>query len=414
MTSLSVKILKDEDGNNFVPYTSTIALYDPDGETISDKIAKKLETSSLIAGTGITLIPDITNHTVEIQSSVPGANLINNLTTSIAGQGALDAYQGYVLNTTKVNISDIVDNCTSLDNNKPLSAYQGYLLNHKVVPTGGTTGQVLKKSSNDDHALEWGDAATITEKEVNSIIDNYGTKVNLQVGDKLGEKALSYEFPNNIENNIESSDDLVCSTAYDDGSITMLYTYSNKLYYRYIDSEGSPSRIELCTISNGAIGDLTNIPKFDIEEVNTNHYLYPYLFFKNQPILDRIENLEENSSKETSRLTIELDINGPIGNAGWTAGTDNIEINYIDKNGRFVSEKWYPTDITSSGEDKIIDIAKGTTFSITSTYNMTDFKKYGVCTNIQPLYKDTSSTEVTCFIYKDGSIWFWDGAAGNI
>ena len=131
MTSLSVKILKDEDGNNFVPYTSTIALYDPDGETISDKIAKKLETSSLIAGTGITLIPDITNHTVEIQSSVPGANLINNLTTSVTGQGALDAYQGYVLNTTKVNISDIVDNCSSLDNNKPLSAYQGYILFNK-------------------------------------------------------------------------------------------------------------------------------------------------------------------------------------------------------------------------------------------------------------------------------------------
>lgn len=98
MTSLTVKILKDEDGNEFVPYTSTQALYDPDGETIADKIAKKLETSSLIAGTGITLIPDITNHTVEIQSNVPGANLINNLTTSVADQGALDAYQGYLLN----------------------------------------------------------------------------------------------------------------------------------------------------------------------------------------------------------------------------------------------------------------------------------------------------------------------------
>lgn len=98
MTSLAVKILRDEDGNEFVPYTSTNALYDPDGETISDKIAKKLETSSLIAGTGITLIPDMTNHTVEIQSNAPGANLINSLTTSVAGQGALDAYQGYLLN----------------------------------------------------------------------------------------------------------------------------------------------------------------------------------------------------------------------------------------------------------------------------------------------------------------------------
>lgn len=98
MTNLTVKILRDEDGNEFVPYTSTQALYDPDGETVADKIAKKLETSSLIAGTGITLIPDITNHTVEIQSNVPGANLINNLTTSVADQGALDAYQGYLLN----------------------------------------------------------------------------------------------------------------------------------------------------------------------------------------------------------------------------------------------------------------------------------------------------------------------------
>ena len=65
--------------------------------------------------------------------------------------------------------------------------------------------------------------------EVNSIIDNYGTKVNLQVGDKLGEKALSYEFPNDIQNNIKSSDEIVCSTTYDDGGIIMLYTYSNKL-----------------------------------------------------------------------------------------------------------------------------------------------------------------------------------------
>lgn len=106
MTSLAVKILRDEDGNEFVPYTSTDALYDPDGETIADKIAEKLETSSLIAGTGITLIPDTTNHTVEIQSSAPGANLINNVTTSTAGQGALDAYQGYLLNNkipTKLN-----------------------------------------------------------------------------------------------------------------------------------------------------------------------------------------------------------------------------------------------------------------------------------------------------------------------
>lgn len=252
-------------------------------------------------------------------------------------------------------------------------------------------------------------AAGITEEEVNGIIDTYGTKVNLQVGDKLGEKALSYEFPNDIENSINTSTETLCSTTYDSGGIIMISTYSNKLQYRYIDDGGGLSTQELCTISNGAIGDLTNIPKFDIEEVNTNHYLYPYLFFKNQPILDRIENLEENSSKETSRLTIQLDINGP---SDWKIGTDNIEINYTNKDGRFVSEKWYPTDITRLGEDKIINIAKGTIFTITSTYNMTNLKKYGECTNVQPLYKNTSSTEITCFIYKDGKVRFWDGEVG--
>lgn len=100
MTNLGVKILIDENGNRFVPYTSTEALYDPSGETIEDKIAEKLETSSLIAGSGIALVPDTTNHTVQISATVPGATLINNVTTSTSGQGALDAYQGYVLKNT--------------------------------------------------------------------------------------------------------------------------------------------------------------------------------------------------------------------------------------------------------------------------------------------------------------------------
>lgn len=115
MTSLAVKILRDEDGNEFVPYTSTDALYDPDGETIADKIAEKLETSSLIAGTGITLIPDTTNHTVEIDCSLPGATLINNLTTSTSGQGALDAYQGYILkNSIPTKLNQLNDRTTDL------------------------------------------------------------------------------------------------------------------------------------------------------------------------------------------------------------------------------------------------------------------------------------------------------------
>mgnify|MGYP003312206628 CR=1 FL=1 len=47
----------------------------------------------------------------------------------------------------------------SITTTSALSAYQGYLLKNRVVPSGGTTGQVLKKSSNADNAVEWGDAA---------------------------------------------------------------------------------------------------------------------------------------------------------------------------------------------------------------------------------------------------------------
>lgn len=125
MSRYPIKMLKDEEGIPFVPLVSTEALRTPEGETIEEKLEKKLEPSNLIAGKNITLSVDGNN--VTINNASKGV-LIDNLTTEQSGIGALDAHQGY-------------------------------LLNHKVVPAGGTTGQVLKKSSNDDHALEWGDAA---------------------------------------------------------------------------------------------------------------------------------------------------------------------------------------------------------------------------------------------------------------
>lgn len=100
MAEYAVKVLKDENGEEFVPYTSTKALYDPQGITIDARLATKLETASLIAGSGIALSADNVNHTVTISSSAPGSNLINNLTTTNSGIGALDAYQGYVLKTS--------------------------------------------------------------------------------------------------------------------------------------------------------------------------------------------------------------------------------------------------------------------------------------------------------------------------
>ena len=131
MANYPIKVLVDEKGQEFIPISSTGALLDPTGQNLDTILASKLETNSIIAGSGITLNKNTANHTVEINCSLPGASVIDNLTTITAGQGSLDAHQGYVLNTTKVNISDIVNNVTSTDADKPLSAYQGYILFNK-------------------------------------------------------------------------------------------------------------------------------------------------------------------------------------------------------------------------------------------------------------------------------------------
>ena len=131
MANYPIKVLVDEKGQEFIPISSTNALLDPTGQNLDTILASKLETNSIIAGSGITLNKNTTNHIVEINCSLPGASVIDNLTTTTAGQGSLDAHQGYVLNTTKVNISDIVNNVTSTDADKPLSAYQGYILFNK-------------------------------------------------------------------------------------------------------------------------------------------------------------------------------------------------------------------------------------------------------------------------------------------
>ena len=153
MAKYPIKMLKDEEGTPFVPLVSTEALRTPEGVTIEEELEKKIEPSNLIAGTDITLSVDGNNITINNASK---GVLIDNLTTETPGIGSLDAHQGKVL---KDMIPEVVNNVTSTDSDKALSAYQGYLLSGKVVPTGGKEGQVLKKSSDTNWSLEWGDAA---------------------------------------------------------------------------------------------------------------------------------------------------------------------------------------------------------------------------------------------------------------
>jgi hypothetical protein len=153
MAKYPIKMLKDEEGNAFVPLTSSEALKTPDGKTLDEKLQNKLETTNIKAGTDINITVDGNN--VTINNASKGV-LIDNLTTETPGVGSLDAHQGKVL---KEMIPEVVNNVTSTDSDKALSAYQGYLLSGKVVPTGGKEGQVLKKSSDTNWSLEWGDAA---------------------------------------------------------------------------------------------------------------------------------------------------------------------------------------------------------------------------------------------------------------
>lgn len=153
MATYPIKLLKDESGTPFVPLTSTAALKTKDGSSLEDEFSKKLEVTNIKAGKDITLNVDGNNITINNASK---GVLIDNLTTTTAGQGALDARQGKIL---KDSIPEVVNNLTTVSTDKALSAYQGYLLSGKIVPAGGTEGQVLKKSSSTDWALEWGDAA---------------------------------------------------------------------------------------------------------------------------------------------------------------------------------------------------------------------------------------------------------------
>lgn len=155
MATYPIKMLRDENQEPFVPMVSADSIYMNDGKSFEEKLAGKIGVENLAEGTGINIETkdDITTISVDFGAS---DNIIDNLDTTVAGQGPLDARQGNVL---KNMIPTIVDGLDSTDATKVLSANQGRELKEMSVPTGGSTGQVLKKASNNDHELEWGDAA---------------------------------------------------------------------------------------------------------------------------------------------------------------------------------------------------------------------------------------------------------------
>jgi len=131
MATYPIKMLKDEQGTPFVPLTSTVAVRDENGQTVEQIVANKLSPTNIKEGENI--IVSVSGNDVTITADVPDTTvLIDNLNQTTAGVGALDARQGKVLYDT---------------------------LQEQRVPSGGNAGQVLKKKTNTDNDLEWGDAA---------------------------------------------------------------------------------------------------------------------------------------------------------------------------------------------------------------------------------------------------------------
>ena len=90
------------------------------GHVITDEDGNTMEQQKVLSFIGFNVENDAANRATKIVNPTP----INNLTTTESGQGSLDAYQGNILSK-------------------------------RSVPTGGVKGQVLAKSGNGDHQLEW-------------------------------------------------------------------------------------------------------------------------------------------------------------------------------------------------------------------------------------------------------------------
>lgn len=125
MATYPIKMLKDEEGTPFVPLVSTDCIRDENNQTLQQVLDKKLSPTNLLAGDYVSITPEGNNCYINVDLPA-NLNVINNLTTASAGQGALDAYQGKVL---KDSIPQVVNDLSSTSTTSALSANQGRLLN---------------------------------------------------------------------------------------------------------------------------------------------------------------------------------------------------------------------------------------------------------------------------------------------
>lgn len=127
MATYPIKMLKDEENKPFVPLVSTDCIRDENNQTLQQVLDKKLSPTNLLAGDYVSITTEDNNCYINVDLPA-NLDIINNLTTTSAGQGALDAYQGKVL---KDSIPQVVNDLSSTSTTSALSANQGYILNQK-------------------------------------------------------------------------------------------------------------------------------------------------------------------------------------------------------------------------------------------------------------------------------------------
>ena len=153
MATYPIKMLKDEENQPFVPLVSTDCIRDENNQTLQQLLDKKLSPTNLLSGEYVSITTEGNNCYINVDLPA-NLNVINNLTTGSAGQGALDAYQGKVL---KDSIPQVVNDLSSTSTTSALSANQGYVLNNKFnnyLPlTGGTVSEAITVASPTPHLI---------------------------------------------------------------------------------------------------------------------------------------------------------------------------------------------------------------------------------------------------------------------
>ena len=278
MAQYPIKMLKDENGTPFVPLVAPEAVKDGQGFNLQTVLGDKLEKTNIIAGNNVTL--SVSGNDITINSQAGGAttNIIDNLDQSTGGVGVLDAHQGYVL---KGMIPGVQNTLTSTSTTDALSAYQGYLLSNRVVPSGGTTGQVLKKKSNTDNDVEWSsiDLSNYVQKSGDSMTGKL-TLYNDDSGGPVIEfpavAGYTCDYYGNLKHKRDTTTDVLYLKSSDNTAKATFYWETGDIYTRGTLNIGS-GRVYGSTVlynnSEGSGGDIT------LSDSAAN-YTYIEIFYK--------------------------------------------------------------------------------------------------------------------------------------